>query len=1040
MEYAPLLFSLLFFTAFTVYLFFGIYIIHLNPKASLNKLFLMVCISLCLWSFGFSIANSAPDPATCLFWRRISALGWASIYSILLHFLLILTGKTSVLKRAWFCLLLYLPALVNLYIFSLSDRMAAVQYNLVKLDYGWINSAVNNGWDLFFYLYYGGYGLACLGLVWLWQRKSPDENLRRQATLIFISLLVALLLGSITDVILSSTLINPLPQMAPGFTLIPVMAIYYSIKRYGLMHRKTINRDELILNDETRAVLFRYLSLAYLAAGLLGFLSEYLSHKLQGTGSLYSALLTGGLLFGVGFALQMVQRLGGEEVKNMLNMVVLLFSIPLITLWFLPYAGITVWVFPMVLMIISLVFNKRSLLLSVTMVAVATQILVWVYRPTATVQVGGFDYLLRIGLFVLALCIGLHVNKIYVAKLKENACQMGFQKIISEISFDFVSVNQANFAAKAKHLLETIGCFFQADRTYMFLFNHEDNTMSYTHEWCKPGIGPETGTMRDIPLGAFPWWTEQLTNNKLVCIEDVNKLPAEAGAEKKQFEGRKIKSLVSIPIEGNGNVQGFLGIDAIVLPRKWSEDQIKLLKILANLLADGLLKIRAEKEIGFMAYYDHLTGLPNRILFADRLSQALQVAKGSGKFVAVMFIDLDSFKTVNDTMGHNSGDLLIQEVAQSLVQRLRKTDTVARFGGDEFLVLINNIPEGKDIAGIAGKIMGLFERPFYLEGQEFFITGSAGVAVYPLDGEDAETLTKNADIAMYKAKTKGKNQYVLCTQEMKDKVQRNLMLSNSLYRARERDELMIYYQPQAKLHTGQVTGVEALLRWNHPELGMISPGTFIPLAEKSGLINSIGEWVLKTASSQNKKWQDMGLPHLRMAVNLSAVQFKNPRLVDSVRRILRETGLSPEYLELEITESIVINEADYIIDILDKLKDLGVSISVDDFGTEYSSLSRLKILPFDRIKIDRKFVQGIEGSEKDQAITKVIINLAKSLGLDVLAEGVETAPQSEFLNRKMCDEVQGYYYYKPMPVEEVERLLRSGANKKAGASFVQKIT
>ncbi|EHQ87256.1 sensor domain-containing protein [Desulfosporosinus youngiae] len=465
MEYGPLIVSLLFFIVFAVYLFFGIYIMHLNSKASLNKSFLTVCISLCLWSFGFSIANSASNPEICLFWIRVSAV----------------------------------------------------------------------------------------------------------------------------------------------FTLIPILAIYHSIKRYGLIHQ---------------------------------------------------------------------------------------------------------------------------------------------------------------------------------------------EKMISELSFDFVSVSQANFPEKANHLLSTMGQFFQVDHTYVFLFNHENNTMTYTHEWCNQGIEPEIDKVQDVPLSMFPWWIEQLKNNKLVCIEDVSQLPAEAGTEKEQFNRQKVKSLVSIPIAGNENVQGFLGVDTVMSFRKWSADHIKLLKILANLLADGLIKIKAEKEIEFLAYYDHLTGLPNRTLFADRLSQAIYLAKRSGRFVGVMFIDLDSFKTVNDTMGHNGGDMLIKEVAQRLVQRLRKTDTVARFGGDEFLIMINDIPEAKDIARIAGGIMALFESPFNLSGQEFFITGSAGVAIYPADGENAGTLTQSADIAMYKAKAKGKNRYVLYTENIRDEVRQNMIRSNSLYRTQERKELTVYCQPQ----------------------------------------------------------------------------------------------------------------------------------------------------------------------------------------------------------------------------------------------------
>jgi predicted signal transduction protein with EAL and GGDEF domain len=290
-------------------------------------------------------------------------------------------------------------------------------------------------------------------------------------------------------------------------------------------------------------------------------------------------------------------------------------------------------------------------------------------------------------------------------------------------------------------------------------------------------------------------------------------------------------------------------------------------------------------------------------------------------------------------------------------QQLRKTDTVARFGGDEFLVLVNNLAYNEDIIKVVENLIEVFEHPFNVNGQEFYITCSAGVAVYPFDGEDAETLVKNADIAMYIAKSRGKNQYALCTEDMKDEVKQNIKLSNCLYRVQERDELSLYYQPQVKLNTGQIIGLEALLRWKHPEMGMIHPSTFIPLAETNGTINSIGEWVLKTAARQNRLWQDKGYPHLRMAVNLSIVQFNNPSLVANVERILQETDLNPKYLELEITESVATKESTNIVDTLNRLKQLGVSISIDDFGTEYSSLNRLKELPIDRIKIDMQFVK-----------------------------------------------------------------------------------
>lgn len=581
---------------------------------------------------------------------------------------------------------------------------------------------------------------------------------------------------------------------------------------------------------------------------------------------------------------------------------------------------------------------------------------------------------------------GFLVNRIYIKKINENDSQIKFQKLISEISFDFVSVNQNSVDAKINNLLQNMGRYFRVDRCYVFLINNQDDTMTYAYEWCNDGISPEVETIKDIPLETFPWWMGELKNNNLIYIDDVNKLPDEAAPEKEQLTRQSIKSVVIIPIEEQGELLGFIGLDSVVYFKRWSNHHIELLRILANLLADGLIKIKAEKEINFMAYYDHLTGLPNRTLFSDRLNQAVEQAKLNNGYVAVLFMDLDSFKTVNDTMGHSGGDTIIREVANGLVQRVQKTDTVARFGGDEFLILINNLEDSDSVVKAVDYIMSLFEKPFYIQGQEFFIGNSAGVAVYPFDGGDAVTLIKNADIAMYKAKSKGKNQYVLCTTDMKEEVNKNMIMSNHLYRALERNEFDVYYQPQIGLPHGRIVGLEALLRWKHPE---------------------------------------MGLPHLRVAVNLSVVQFNNPHFITQVDNILKETGLDPKHLEFEITESIATQEINFTVNILNKLKKIGVFISIDDFGTEYSSLNRLKMLPIDRIKIDMQFIQGIESSAKDQAITKVIINLAKSLGLGVLAEGVETAPQLEFLNQRMCDDVQGYYYYRPMPATEIEKLLKT---------------
>ena len=444
----------------------------------------------------------------------------------------------------------------------------------------------------------------------------------------------------------------------------------------------------------------------------------------------------------------------------------------------------------------------------------------------------------------------------------------------------------------------------------------------------------------------------------------------------------------------------------------------------------------AEKEIKHLAYHDYLTGLPNRMYLSQKLNHLIFLGSRMEKILAVMFMDLDNFKMINDTMGHDIGDQLLVEVSKRLGNALRKCDTVARIGGDEFIILIEDVEETDYVNIVSNKILNSFTEPFTLNNQECFITTSVGVAIYPTDGYSSEELIKNADIAMYKAKENGKNKCVICTPVMKTKVVETMKMTNRLYRALEQNELELYYQPQVSCTSNEIVGLEALLRWNHPELGMVLPGKFISIAEHTGLIIPIGEWVLRTACIQNKAWQDAGLPRIRMGVNLSAKQFQNDNLLSDVEGILKETGLDYQYLELEITESAAMMGKGNIIETLNAFKKIGINIAIDDFGTEYSSLNYLKQLPADRIKIPMTFVQGIGINTKDEAITKAIIILAKNMGLGVIAEGVETKNQLDFLSQEMCDEIQGFYYFKPMQVHKVEELLKKGVTSigKKGAN------
>ena len=432
----------------------------------------------------------------------------------------------------------------------------------------------------------------------------------------------------------------------------------------------------------------------------------------------------------------------------------------------------------------------------------------------------------------------------------------------------------------------------------------------------------------------------------------------------------------------------------------------------------------AEERVQFLAYYDALTGLPNRTLLQDRLATALAGARRRKDKVAVLFLDLDRFKVVNDLLGHSGGDLLLQDVAERLKRWARQQDTVARLGGDEFLIVLTTVKEISDAAVAAERLMDAMAAEFVVQGQSFSINCSLGISIFPEHGTDVETLIKNADAAMYCAKDNGRANFRFFTEEMNTQGVERLTLESSLRRALDKEELFLVYQPQMDIVTGRITGLEALLRWQHPELGLVPPDRFIRIAENSGLIMPIGEWVLRTACSQARKWQGEGLPAVSVAVNVSAVQFRQENFCGLIRRVLKETGLAPQYLELELTEGLLLANADLTLSVIKELNAMGVTLAIDDFGTGYSNFGYLKQFRVSKLKIDRSFVRDVAVNPDDAAITTAIISMARSLNLKVIAEGVEDEAQMSFLRAHQCDEIQGYYFSKPLAVDQVADKLR----------------
>jgi diguanylate cyclase (GGDEF)-like protein/PAS domain S-box-containing protein len=442
----------------------------------------------------------------------------------------------------------------------------------------------------------------------------------------------------------------------------------------------------------------------------------------------------------------------------------------------------------------------------------------------------------------------------------------------------------------------------------------------------------------------------------------------------------------------------------------------------------------AEERVQLLAYFDALTGLPNRTLLRDRLATALAAARRRNEKVAVLFLDLDRFKVINDSLGHSCGDLLLQQVAERLKRWSRQQDTVCRLGGDEFLVVLTDVRDISDVAVAVEHLMDVMTPEFSVQGHTFKASCSLGISIFPEHGTDEETLIKNADAAMYSAKDNGRDNFRFFTEDMNAQVVERLTLESGLRKALEKKELFLVYQPQMDISTGLTIGLEALLRWRHPELGLVPPDKFIRIAENSGLIIPIGEWVLKTACSQAQKWQEEGLPAMPVAVNVSAVQFRQEDFSEVVRKVLNESGLAPKYLELELTESLLLSNADVMFSVFRELKNMGLKLAIDDFGTGYSSLSYLKQFPVSKLKIDRSFVRDVAVNPDDAAIATAIISMAKSLHLKVIAEGVENEAQMSFLRAHGCDEIQGYYFSKPLCVADAADKLRDTPVKSLSAT------
>ncbi len=589
---------------------------------------------------------------------------------------------------------------------------------------------------------------------------------------------------------------------------------------------------------------------------------------------------------------------------------------------------------------------------------------------------------------------------------------------------------EMNYDTALYKVLTTLGETAVVDRAYLFESHPHPVTkeivLSLRVEWTRSHLDPSSRHWQNLLYqanGLDRWYTALSSGQTISGI--VQEFPA---SEQELLNRDGVQSLLLVPLRLDNQFWGYLGFADCSKKRQWSKHEESTLLTMAASISSARQRLQVEDKIRYQALHDLLTGLPNRLLFDQLLSNALHNVIRNRESLAVMFLDLDRFKTINDTLGHTLGDKLLQGVAQRLKDSLRVGDTVARWGGDEFTILLPQVSYVDEVVQVAKRILQALEKLFEIEEHELYVSASLGIALFNEDSPDVETLIQHADAALYHAKDSGRNHYQFYSTSLSTKTPEILTLEKSLRYVLEREELVVYYQPRVNTTTGKIIGMEALLRWQHPEMGLLSPNVFIPLAEESGLIVPIGEWVLQKACKQNKAWQEAGFPPLTISVNLSPKQFRQPKLVETIVRILQQTRLDPHFLELEITETTAIENLKYTKTVLYELEKMGVYLSIDDFGTGHSSLSRLQMLPLHNLKIDKSFIQELTTDSKVAHIVTAIVALGQSLGLRLTAEGVEKEEELEFLKSINCEDVQGFLFYRPLSAQKATEILEKTSN------------
>jgi len=1022
--------SVLYYLCGFFYMGFGTYAVDTNIKSPVNRLFILLMGSTAIWSFAYSISTSAPTAEASAFWRCMSVFGWGVFYSILLHFVLILTKTKSRISTWILHTLIYLPAIINIFLFAPFGYLGTKQYHMVESDFGWVNILPGNAVNIWLISYYLVFATASvLLLIRWWLKIDPQDSKKRIARNFLISVLVPFCLGIVTETVPELLGIKYVPKSVIIFIILPVTMLSVTLRKSGLLLERPVEISLPLKSDQLADVdrmrMFRTVASIFTAGSSVSFFIGYFAMKRSAREEIFLALT----LLSLGIFIRSIPRIANNHThQNTLFLAAGTFSLFFLILRNVDTGAVTIWSIYILFFMFTVILDSKIHLTIYAGLVVLIQIYFSTFYPAVTVTIDINAYMTRVALVILTYFAVRRLADEYTLKLNAHKKFIKEQQMIEAISTNFITISNENAREKVDEMLKMSAEVLEFDYAFLIRFSEDYDKAyvfsTYTNNYESNSLPYHSGMqvrMNDLPMAKVliakgtPMMCENIKDNSLDECEGTRDF----------LISRGITSFLAYPLQlANGPIEGMLVFEYYDRSDKnLRENKLYFLNMLVNMLNDARKKISYEEMLYDVAYFDETTKLANRSMLRKTLEKSICDRKESDK-IALLNLELANMRMIKDTYGYHIAEQVMLKSATMLRNLSEASYTLSRTNDGEFVVIIPNVESTEQIEGYANRLLVAFSHPISinLKIEALFVVPRIGISVYPDDGRDLMTFAQNVDLAGYEA-AKHNEDIVFYSEQLRSHIEENTLYTNKLFKSLKNKEFFLEFQPQISCDTGKTVGIEALLRWTTDGKKRVPPDRFIPILEQTGLIYDVGLWVLEQTLLEQKRLIAKGFPPFRFSINLSVMQIEEKGLIADFARIIEGSGVDPKYIELEITESLLSKDPEDTLDKIYKLKELGVSIAIDDFGKGYSSLNRIKLIPFSRLKIDKEIIDYIDLESKGALLAGNIISLARIFGASVTAEGVETKKQADILKRITCDEIQGYYYSRPLSPEALEEFL-----------------